>query len=234
VLLLEWSAPPELPYDHPNAWRWASPNWSPRREEFLRSQLQAIPEGAFRTQYLNQWVMAVDAWIQPAVWAAGESDVQPEGPPDVASVEVSHDGNRFALVAGWRHGDGAIVRSHVTQSATMLTRRIEELNPRLLLLPKPLVYLHRGRRRMETVSSTDAATHLIAVGRAIEAALILHDPADRSLTDDVSRAVAVMTESGPRLSVRKSTGPMEACKAMVWTVGELLKPAPARPIVRAG
>jgi len=25
-LLLEWSAPPDLPWDHPHTWRWATPS----------------------------------------------------------------------------------------------------------------------------------------------------------------------------------------------------------------
>jgi hypothetical protein len=233
ILLLEWSAPPEAPYDDPATWRWASPNWSPRREEFLRSQMQAIPEGAFRTQYLNQWVKAVDAWMPPATWAAGARRVEVVGQPDVASVEVSSDGSRLAMVSAWALEDGQVfVRGQVTNSPSVLWGWVDQVRPRRLLLPPRLVVMSGGRRH-EVVGVTELGRYLIGVGRAVAGGQVFHDPADHVLTDDIGRAVAVQSESGMHLSVRKSPGPTEAARAMVWAVGEVLKPAPARPRIRA-
>lgn len=233
ILLLEWSAPPEAAYDDQRTWRWASPHWSPRREEFLRSQLQAIPEGAFRTQYLNQWVKAVNAWIPATSWARCASSIVPEGVPDVVAVEESMDGVRYAAVAGWRSGGGVIIRSYITNSPSQLWRRVEQWEPRLLLLPGTLAGRYHGRRRVQVVTSSDNAKAMPGVARGIADGLVWHDPADLGLADDVGRAVAAQTDTMVRLSRSRSTGPIEACKAMVWAVGELQKPAPARPMVRA-
>jgi len=234
ILLLEWSAPPEAPYDDPLTWRWASPHWTARREDFLRSQMQSIPEGAYRTQYLNQWVQAVDAWVPPATWARGTSTHAVDGPPDAAAVEVSPDGDRFALVSGWRQDDRVVLRSKVTLSSSVLWRWVDELAPRLLLLPPPLAVHYTGRRPVTTVGTTESGRYMIGVGRAIAGGQVLHHPDDHALTDDVARTVAVHTETGLRLSIRKSPGPTEAARAMVWVVGELLKPGRVKPVVRAG
>jgi hypothetical protein len=233
ILLLEWSAPPEAPYDDPQTWRWSSPFWSKHREPTLRSQLQSLPEGAFRVQYLNQWVRAVDAWCPPTTWAVGTSDVEPVGPPDVIAVEVSPDGNRYGIVQAWQADDTVIVRGMVTQSASQAWRTVDESPARRLLLPPPLAIHYAGRKRVDVVGVTEAGRHLIGVGRAIAGGKVLHHPEDHALTDDVARAVAVQTESGMRLSVRRSPGPTEAARAMVWAVGELLRPGKAKPRIRS-
>ena len=70
VLLLEWSADPSADVTDRQAWRDASPHWSPRREKFIASQLEILPDGVFRTQLLNQRVDALGGWITRAQWEA--------------------------------------------------------------------------------------------------------------------------------------------------------------------
>jgi hypothetical protein len=234
VLLIEWSAPPEAPYDHPNTWRWASPNWSPRREKFLASQLASISEAAFRVQYLNQWVSSVDGWIPASAWAAAESDLEPEGRPDVTAVEVAPDGSRFAVVSAWAIGEAIVLRASSTPSSAVLWSTVEGLAPSRLLLPPQLHIHYTGRGRPTMVGSTEMGRHMIGVARAINEGRVLHSHDDHVLTSDVGRAVAVTTEQGMRLSIRKSPGPIEAARAMVWAVGEILRPGVPKPRIRSG
>ena len=234
VLLIEWSAPPEAPYDDPATWRWASPEWSERRREFLASAVASVPEAVFRTQYLNQWVSTVDGWIPASVWAAGESDVEPDGIPDAAAVEVSLDGKRFGVVWAWKAGDRVIIRGMVTSSASRVWAELEERRPRSLLLPPQLHVHHRGRMRSVMVGAGELAKYMNGVGRAIGDGIVLHRHDDHALTEDVGRAVAVTTEAGIRLSIRRSPGPIEAARAMVWAVGHVLRPGAPRPKIRVG
>lgn len=233
VLLLEWSAPPEAPYDDPRTWRWSSPEWSDRRLEFLRGRVGTVAEPVFRTQYLNQWVQAVDGWIPASVWALGNDPTPPPAQqPDALAVEVSPDGARYALVAAWWLDERIVVRSTITLSSSVLWRTVDEYRPRVLLLPPQLHVHYTGRIRAVQVGVSEVQRHLVGVGRALADGKVLHDPGDYNLTDHVGRAVAVTTDAGMRLSTTKSAGPIEAARAMVWAVGELLRPSQPRPKVR--
>jgi hypothetical protein len=234
VLLLEWSAPAEAKYDDPATWAWASPYWTPRRQEFLESQVASIPESTFRAQYLNQWVASVDGWIPASAWANGETTVEPTGRPDTTAVEVSMDGNRFAAVSAWSTPTGIVLRAATTQSSARVWEYVARFDAPRLLLPPSLAVHYLGRRKPIVVGSTEMGRYMIGVGRAILDGRVQHHPDDHVLTDDVLRAVAVTTEAGMRLSIRKSPGPIEAARAMVWAVGEILRPAAPKPKIRAG
>lgn len=234
VLLLEWSAPEGAPYDDAQTWRWASPEWSERRERFLTTRLGTQDENTFRTQYLNAWVSAADGWMPPGVWARGFSTQEPpDTPPDVVAVERSPDATRLGLVAGWRVGDTVIVRSHVTNSTSMAWKQVDEWKPRQLLVTPQLAVHYAGRQAPTVVGTIELGRWLIGVGRAIADGELLHHPDDHPLNDDVGRAVAVHVESGLRLSERRSPGPTEAARALVFAAGELLKPRAARPVIRS-
>jgi hypothetical protein len=49
-LLLEWSAPPDADPDLVSTWQWGSPDWSEKREKFLRQQWERIDPGAFQAR----------------------------------------------------------------------------------------------------------------------------------------------------------------------------------------
>ena len=232
VLLLEWSAPEAAPYDAPDTWRWASPEWSERRHSFLETRLTTQDENTFCTQYLNRWVMAADGWMPPGVWAAGYSDTDtPDTPPDVVAVERSQDARRLGLVAAWRVGEQVLVRGHITNSTHAAWAKVDEWAPRLLLVTPQLGVHYTGKRRPTVVGTQELGRHLVGVGRTIADGDVLHSPDDHALNGDVGRAVAVTTETGLRLSEKKSPGPTECARALVFAAGELLKPAAPRPQV---
>jgi hypothetical protein len=83
------------------------------------------------------------------------------------------------------------------------------------------------------VGARELAERLLGVQAAVGEGRVLHHPDDRVLTEDVLRTVVVETEAGRRISRHRSTGPVEATRAMVWVVGELLKPPPARPVIHS-
>jgi hypothetical protein len=87
-LLLEWSAPPDAELDDRDAWRLASPHWTPKRERLIAQRLEGALAGesddvdepdpltSFRTQWLNQWppkrlkvtkgepLVELEAWLE--------------------------------------------------------------------------------------------------------------------------------------------------------------------------
>lgn len=62
-LVLEWSAPPEVPVGDETFWRWASPHWSDQRAEIMRRALSRVVGAPtdFECEWLNRWpVLGVD------------------------------------------------------------------------------------------------------------------------------------------------------------------------------
>jgi hypothetical protein len=60
LLILEWSATPEADADDEQAWRSASPYWSPRRRDVVAAARARSTESEFRSQWLNQWQPSID------------------------------------------------------------------------------------------------------------------------------------------------------------------------------
>ena len=130
----------------------------------------------------------------------------------------------------WRaHSTGVVV--------TAAWRRVAALKPHRVLLPPTLAYHYPGDPRVVSlVGSREVRTFLPAVTRAIHQKDITYRADDHYLTDHVLRAVSVTNPSdgGLSLSTARSNGPITAARALVWAVGEQLRPRPAKPQIVAG
>ena len=130
ILLLEWSAPPEASPDLVSTWKWGSPEWSDKREAFLKKQHQNVEETSFRTQYLNQWVASLNHWLKPQWWKStlDEDEPLPVGAVWSVCVESSFDGQGHAVAIAAPNEDGLIV-ARVTTHRTLqhVDKRLDEI-----------------------------------------------------------------------------------------------------------
>ena len=239
VLLLEWSSPPEAPYDEPETWRWASPAWDDRREKFLRSRVAAMPSTEFASQFNNQWQVSLNPWLPPDVWkACGVSRLAwPTGKDSaVVAVESSMVDGRLSAVVAWKRGDRVAVRSHMTESPAGMWAWIDKFRPARVLLPPPLEVHYPGNpQRVGIVTAGTIRTLLPGVTRSIRGRDVVFHRDDEYLTAHVLAAVSVgNTDGGMSLSTARAASPTEACRAMVWAVGEVLRPASPKPRVVTG
>ena len=240
VLLLEWSAPPELSWDSPEAWRWANPDWDDRREKFLRSRAQVMPEALFRQEFANSWVSSSAGWLPPSAWdkcARGRLSKPRAKDAPVVAIDVEPDGSRVAVVTVWPALGRAAVTAEAYDSLEVAWRRVKALKPHRLLLPPTLAVHYAGDPRVVvSVSGKDLRTYLPAVTRAVHQKQIVYAADDRYLTDHILRAVSVTNhnDGGLTLSSARSNGPITAARAFVWAVGEFLRPRPAKPQILAG
>ena len=236
VLLLEWSAPPDAPYDDVRAWRWASPQWDELREEFLRDTMQVVPEASFRQEFLNAWVIAADGWMRASQWRACGRKVlaapRRKDAPVVAVGTDPKDGRVLAVVA-WRKGGKVAVVSWQEQSPDAMWRRVAALGPVRVLLPDTLAVHYPGDpRAVGLVSSATLRKYVPAVGRLVAERGLTFRESDEALTTQVLTAVAVGNGDGAlTLDARRSPGPITLARCMVWAVGEVLRPASPRPVV---
>jgi hypothetical protein len=125
-LLIEWSAPRSLELDDVNAWRLASPHWTPQRQRLVGRQLEAAlageaeisedeadPVEAFRAQWLNQWPVKTipsglaETLLPAGLWAYLTEPGLSSSEPLFVAVEDDY-GNGAAVAAAARLSDGRI------------------------------------------------------------------------------------------------------------------------------
>ena len=228
-LLIEWSAPEDAAVDDPEAWRVASPHWTPRREAFLAAQLERLPESAFRQQFLNQWVLASGGWLEPSKWdEARNPDIPAKGQPLAAAVEVSVTGNQHSVVAVWAEpAAGYVVRAYMVRDVDGVNGVLGKLAP-LRVLASPAYKERLDRDDAEQVSRAELIAGTPVAYDLLQRCRVVHD-GDPFLAEQVLSARAYRTESGWCVSSTRSTGPVHAVRAMVWALHAASQRAGAAP-----
>ena len=83
-------------------WKYASPEWSDKREAFLRGQWENIEQSSWLREYLNLWVPRANHWLKDSWWKETLSD-EPLPPAATWSVAVESDfdgmGHAVAIAA---------------------------------------------------------------------------------------------------------------------------------------
>jgi hypothetical protein len=124
TLLIEWSAHRDADIDDRDAWRRASPHWSPGRQRLIEKRVAAVRAGelldpdeadpveSFRSQFLNIWPLRTTSdpgavLVEASMWAARFAQVDTGSA--AAFVAVDDDYGRGAAVAAVaRAADGRL------------------------------------------------------------------------------------------------------------------------------
>ena len=118
VRYLEWAAPAGCAVDDRRAWREANPALAARflREDALEMQAGMLPERAFRTYHLGQWVDTSSGWLPVGAWAACPLA---EAPPAGAEVVLAVEGTyRRTLAVVGATLDGQVFFGWAAEAAT--------------------------------------------------------------------------------------------------------------------
>jgi hypothetical protein len=231
TLLLEWSAPPGADLENPATWMWGSPEWNPRRQAFLRSQLEKIEPDAFRRQYLNQWTILANHWLPERNWTAclAEGDL-PTGMWHVA-VESDFDGSSHAVAIAALDGDG-LVHVRVTAHGTLrdVDERLAALrasHPTMHVLVTP-GYVDRLRSRADgIVGQREAVTATQVLMDLFNRRLIRHD-GSRLLQEQLFGTTIAKRQHGWVMTAPRGSGGVHAARAAMFAVWDASK-AP-RPV----
>jgi hypothetical protein len=231
ILLLEWSARPDAYADDRDAWRAASPHWTPMRLEALEHAFATSTESDWRRQYLNQWVLAARSWIGPGQWSAA-AELELALPPVGGTIAVNDEDGRpgsCGYVLAVADGDRVVVSGRSFSSRRALWTALEDLG--------------RARRGAELLYPASFERHVASlpfratkVGTAEQragygptlAAIVdgrLRHDADEELTRQMLTATPVtVPDVGTTLSTRRSPGPIYLARAAVWAIGAELRP----------
>ena len=232
TLILEWSASPDADIDDRDAWRQASPEWSPQRVAALEHARKTTSELAWRTMYLNQWVRSASSWVAPSAWSsAAVAELElPRKPAGTVAINDDAAGEGFAFVLAVLDGDRVKVRGRVFGSRRELWRELEllALERRGLTVLYPSSFeAHVAKLsgvELGKVATAEQRSGFGPTRSAIADGRLEHD-GDAALTEHVLTAVPLtIPDAGTTLSAKRSPGPIFAARAMVWAVGHELRP----------
>ena len=234
ILILEWSAPPEAYVDDRDAWRLASPHWTPARLEALEHATRRAPSpiGAGSTSTNGSWRRAPGsrrrngptatelALELPRVAGRHGRDQRrgrPSGRP-AATSSPSLDGERV-LVSGRAFPSRRALWAALEQLARerrgaelLYPASFEQHVARLPGFPPVKV----GTAEQRAGYGPDARRRLD--GR------LRHDGDDELTRQMLTATPVTIPDVGTTLSARRSPGPIYLARAAVWAIGAELRP----------
>jgi phage terminase large subunit-like protein len=236
ILLLEWSAPGEADPDAVETWRWGSPEWTPKREAFLRQQWTAIEESAWRREYLNQWVYKSDHWLKDSDWVATlDPDLRlPESAVWSIAVESDFDGMGHAVAIAAETEDGLVVCRATTH------RTIKEVDEKIAEIRKahPAIYVQvtpgyadRMKQRIDgLVGQREAVTATQILQDIIKRHKFRHD-GSQILREHFSNTQISKRQGGWVMTAPMGVKGIYAARALMFAVAQATKaPAPVAMI----
>jgi len=217
VCLLEWSAPEVADWRDPDVWQAASPHWDPRRADYVAQQHALVPEGVFRSQYLNQWQVAVSGWIPPTTWQIAD---QPDGvrwQATAAVAEQALDGASHAVVLAGQDDAGVVRTSfhHLTDVRDVERLLARTRAPDTFVTPS---YAGRLTTRYPFVGQREMDPAMRTTADLLSRRGVTH-PADPRLTSSILAATAKIPHNGTGQTLGAASGATLApARAWVWAV----------------
>ena len=230
MYMAEWSPDPSLDPLHPASWAWGNPALGHTLDmDTIRQESTNPDRASFLRASLNLWVSVVRGWIEPGRWPSLEYHGEiPTG--GVVAIESSLDDSRYSATRCVNLSDGRVLVTvaFIAESITELWDNVQELakDPTIRFALSPTVDAtcpsNIERRRVvvgyaELGRFTPLAKNMIAEGR------LLHT-GEKLLAEHVQRAVAVRTDNTIVLSSKRSPGPIELARTMVWGIGMTARP----------
>jgi phage terminase large subunit-like protein len=230
MYMAEWSPDPSLDPLHPASWAWGNPALGHTLDmDTIRQESTNPDRASFLRASLNLWVSVVRGWIEPGRWPSLEytGDIPNGG---VVAIESSLDDSRYSATRCVNLSDGRVLVTvaFIAESITELWDNVQELakDPTIRFALSPTVDAtcppNIERRRVvvgyaELGRFTPLAKNMIAEAR------LLHT-GEKLLAEHVQRAVAVRTDNTIVLSSKRSPGPIELARTMVWGIGMCARP----------
>jgi len=228
ILLLEWSAPAEADPDEVQTWKWGSPEWSEKRETFLRQQWANIEESAWRREYLNQWVIRSDHWLKDSWWNETlNPDLSlPEDGVWSIAVEQDFDGMGHAVAIAAPDPDGKIVTRVTTH------RTIKEVDEKLAAIKAehPALYIQvtpgyvdRLRERFDAlVGQREAVAATQTLLDLFDRRLISHD-GSQVLQEHFANSTISRRQQGWVLTAPMGKNGVYAARAVLFATAQAAK-----------
>jgi hypothetical protein len=249
-LLIEWSAPRGAAPEDRDAWRLASPTWSPRRERLIAKAHERMlageaddpdepdPVASFQAQWLNQWPAVrsdpagpTEPLLPDGVWS-GLADDELEPASSAVWVALEDDfGLGAAVACARRLADGRLevdgwLRGDWDSAVLDVERLRDAFTIRRLLVGASMIDRVPPELRSvaEARTTVNVRTGLALLRDLATSGHLAHDVTTAELDDAMGVAMVREASSG-LLLVGK--GPVHLVKAVVWALAAAHRPARA-------
>jgi phage terminase large subunit-like protein len=228
VLLLEWSAPAEADPSLVSTWKWGSPEWSEKRENFLAEQWDRIEESAFRRQYCNQWVIRSDHWLLDKWW---NGTLDPEALLDESAVwsvavETDFDGMGHAVAIAAPNADGHIViRVTTHRTIAEVDKQLEKIraeHPSIYVQVTP-GYVDRLRQKFDALVGQREAVSATQVLQDLFSRQQLRHDGSQVLQEHFANSKISMRQGGWVLTAPMGRNGIYAARAVMFAVSQAAK-----------
>ncbi|CAB4191156.1 Terminase large subunit, Lambdalikevirus-type [uncultured Caudovirales phage] len=237
ILILEWSAPMDADPEDPITWKWGSPEWSEKRENFLRQQWANVELSAFKRQYLNMWVAHADHWLKDSWWAETTStDELPVSGIWNIAVESDFDGMGHAVAIAATDDQGNVI-VRVTTHRTMREvdtqiAKIRREHPSLYILVTP-GYVDRLKERFDgLVGQREAAAGTQNLLDLFDRRAIKHD-GSQTLLEHFGSSTISRRQQGWVLSAPMGRNGVYAARAVMFAAAQASKTPRPMAMVRS-
>lgn len=228
ILLLEWSAPAEADPENVETWKYGSPEWTPKRQEFLAQQWNNVEESAFRQQYLNQWVIRSNHWMKDAWWKETlDPDVQlPTTGTWCVAVESDFDGMGHAVaIAAPLENQTIVVRATTHRTIKEVDERLAAIrreHPSIYVQVTP-GYVDRLRERFDSlVGQREAAAATQNILDLFDRRAIRHD-GSQILQEHFAGSTISRRQGGWVLTAPMGRGGVYAARATMFALAQACK-----------
>jgi len=249
-LLIEWSAPRGAPPEDRDAWRLASPTWSPRRERLIGKAHERMlageaddpdepdPVASFQAQWLNQWPAVksdpsgpTEPLLPDGVWdGLAAADLEPNSGGVWVALEDDY-GLGAAVACCRRLADGRLevdgwLRGDWDSAVVDAERLADAYTVRRLLVGASMVdrVPPALRSSAEARTTVNVRTGLALLRDLAMSGQIAHDVTTGEL--DAALGVAMVREASSGLLL-VGKGPVHLVKALVWALAAAHRPVRA-------
>ena len=234
MYMAEWSPDPSLDPLHPASWAWGNPALGHTLDmDTIRQESTNPDRASFLRASLNLWVSVVRGWIEPHRWPqlVYEGEIPSGG---LVAIESSLDDSRYSATRAvlLPNEQVLVTVEFMVDSIAELWEKVQQiaLDPKIKFALSPTVDATcppNIERRRVVVGYAELGRFTPLVKNMIQEGRLLHT-GETMLAEHVQRAVAVRTDNTIVLSSKRSPGPIELARTMVWAVGIIGRPIDRR------
>jgi hypothetical protein len=232
----EYSPPADYDMTVPETWAWANPALGYRLTmETLHGDFERMNRSAFIRSTCNVLVPSLASWLPVGLWQTGTVDPDPAATGGIIAVDRSVDQSTVSAITVSKTGQDFTVAHLFTvptvAAAMRLTVDALAADPTLRLILGASLELHKPvehTTRTVLAGQREIAKYTAPVRGMILDGFVKH-VAHPLLDEQIVRAATAITPTGMVLAASRSSGPIELCRMMVWSVGALMAPALGRP-----
>jgi hypothetical protein len=226
ALFMEWSIPPTVdPFDE-RYWKFSNPSLGHGTItlDALRGQAAGPDKSSFLRGHLNLYLSSAKSWL-PTIdaWEKCQFD-GPIPPGGVLAIEHGVDTQQLVGTRAAAFEDGTVgvtvefVLDNESEMWDKITEIMEDRSIKLAGPPSLEIHVPELLRARWTTVGHGEIIKWTSVVRTMIAEQRIKATKEEMFHQHVARAVGVKTTTGYIVSSQKSSGPIELCRTMIWSV----------------